>query len=294
MSEPVATLRHLSPAPPSGQLSPSDSSCIIYEQLPAHTNVVPQTVTVQINYTPQPSGDGEFVGRVSEARVVREDDDGASPPTRSTPHSPPSSPLIPKRTTSIFQRFQAALTRGDTFKSYISEFPPDQEAMLSPTEEEKVEKRELPPRPSTTPLRTRSIFYNSVLSDRSTPSLPSLSHSYETLNGSDTAAENYRTPHRPAPAPPGESSSYFKSSQEGLVSLVEIRLGSGLNAHFIAVPLILAHQPRGSCARKENWLPASRKLSEKQILKFLRNCVKIILLVLILILIILCLWNCVK
>ena len=202
VSEPVATLRHLSPAPPSGQLSPSDSSCIIYEQLPAHNNVVPQTVTVQINYTPQPSGDGEFMGRVSEAQM---DDDEASPPTRSTPHSPPSSPLIPKRTTSIFQRFQAALTRGDTFKSYISEFPPDQEAMISPSEEEKVEKRELPPRPSTTPLRTRSIFYNSVLSDRSTPSLPSLSHSYETLNGSDTAAENYRTPHRPAPAPPGES-----------------------------------------------------------------------------------------
>ena len=223
VSEPLATLRHLSPAPPSGQISPSDSSCIIYEQLPAHASNVPQTVTVQINYTPQPPpGDEEMV--VSGDRGAREepeDDDEVSPPNRSpTPHSPPSSPLIPKRTTSIFQRFQAALTRGDTFKSYISEFPPDQEAMLSPTEEEKtVEKRELPPRPSTTPLRTRSIFYNSVLSDRSTPSLPSLSHSYETLNGSDTAAENYRTPHRPAPAPPGESSSYFKSSQEGLVSL---------------------------------------------------------------------------
>ena len=209
VSEPLATLRHLSPAPPSGQISPSDSSCIIYEQLPAHASNVPQTVTVQINYTPQPPpGDEEMVvsGDRGGAREEPEDDDEVSPPNRSpTPHSPPSSPLIPKRTTSIFQRFQAALTRGDTFKSYISEFPPDQEAMLSPTEEEKtVEKRELPPRPSTTPLRTRSIFYNSVLSDRSTPSLPSLSHSYETLNGSDTAAENYRTPHRPAPAPPGE------------------------------------------------------------------------------------------
>ena len=205
----MATLRHLSPAPQSGQISPTDSSCIIYEQLPAHaSSSVPQTVTVQINYTPQPPGDGELVGsRVSGDRGAAGEevgDDEVSPPTRSTPHSPPTSPLIPKRTTSIFQRFQAALTRGDTFKSYISEFPPDQEAMLSPTEEEKVEKRELPPRPSTTPLRTRSVFYNSVLSDRSTPSLPSLSHSYETLNGSDTAAENYRTPHRPAPAPPGE------------------------------------------------------------------------------------------
>ena len=203
----MATLRHLSPAPQTGQISPSDSSCIIYEQLPAHTTPVPQTVTVQINYTPQPPGDGELAGRVSGERGVvgeEDEDDEVSPPTRSNPHSPPSSPLIPKRTTSIFQRFQAALTRGDTFKSYISEFPPDQEAILSPTEEEKVEKRELPPRPSTTPLRTRSVFYNSVLSDRSTPSLPSLSHSYETLNGSDTAAENYRTPHRPAPAPPGE------------------------------------------------------------------------------------------
>ena len=34
---------------------------------------------------------------------------------------------------------------------------------------------------------------------RSTPSLPSLSHSYETLNGSDTAEVNFRTPLRPAP-----------------------------------------------------------------------------------------------
>ena len=88
---------------------------------------------------------------------------------------------------------------------------------------------------------------------------------------------------------------------------MEIRLGSGLNAHFISVPLILAHQPRGSCARKENWLPASRKLSEKQILIFLENCFKMILLILFLrhcvkmipiilslILIILFLWNCFK
>ena len=206
----MATLRHLSPASQTGggQISPTDSSCIIYEQLPAHTTAsVPQTVTVQINYTPQPPGDGDLGGRVSGERGElgeEDEDEEVSPPTRSNPHSPPTSPLIPKRTTSIFQRFQAALTRGDTFKSYISDFPPDHEAMLSPAEEEKVEKRELPPRPSTTPLRTRSVFYNSVLSDRSTPSLSSLSHSYETLNGSDTAAENYRTPHRPAPAPPGE------------------------------------------------------------------------------------------
>ena len=191
-SEAPVTLRQASPAPQGRSASPADSSCIIYEELPAAVSA-PQTVTVQINRPPA-AGDGEGG---SPAR-------GGSPLPTSTPSSPPSSPLIPKRTTSIFQRFQAALSRGDTFKSYISEFPPDQEAMLSPREEERAEVRELPPRPSTTPLRTRSVFYNSVLSDRSTPSLPSLSHSYETLNGSDTAEQIYRTPHRPAPAPPGE------------------------------------------------------------------------------------------
>ena len=187
------------PSPKLLPSSPSDSSCIIYEELPSSVSAS-QTVTVQINYAPEA---GNQEGAVLEQEAVADREEEIFTPTRSTPESPPSSPPIPKRTTSIFQRFQEALSRGDTFKSYISEFPPDQEAILP--EEERVDRRELPPRPSTTPLRTRSVFYNSVLSERGTPSLPpSLSHSYETLNGSELAAESYRRPHRPAPAPPGE------------------------------------------------------------------------------------------
>ena len=51
-------------------------------------------------------------------------------------------------------------------------------------------------------FRSRSVLYQSVMSDRSTPSLPSLpslSHSYETLNGSDTLDIQTRIPLRPAP-----------------------------------------------------------------------------------------------
>jgi hypothetical protein len=198
---PAPSLRSPDPAAPPAALaslppSPSHSSCIIYEELPLASS--PQTVTVQINHVPG----GE---------------DETGPEGISPLPSPPGSPLVPKRTTSIFQRFQAALSRGDTFKAYISEFPPDQEAFLSPGEDGGAGLLAgQPPRPATTPLRSRSVFYNSVLSDRSTPSLPSLSHrcllspgplcsSYETLNGSDMAEQSYRTPHRPAPAPPGEA-----------------------------------------------------------------------------------------
>ena len=195
-----------------GAVIPTDSSCIIYEELPAD---VSHTVTVEINYNPteddvnaiikDTNTDGAALSpsiydyrKLTSPSISNQNSEDAKPSQINSPvDSVCVSPLIPKRTTSIFQRFQSAFGRGETFKSYITEFPPDKEAILSPDDE--YNRRELPPRPLTTPLKTRSVFYNSVMSDRSTPSLPSLSHSYETLNGSDSVDINYRTPHRPAP-----------------------------------------------------------------------------------------------
>ena len=196
-----------------GVVIPTDSSCIIYEELPAD---VSHTVTVEINYNPtnamikdansdvpaSPPSIYDY-GKLPSPTTHNQTSQDAKPSQVNSPiNSVCTSPLIPKRTTSIFQRFQSAFGRGETFKSYITEFPPDKEAIVSPDDE--FNTRQLPPRPLTTPLKSRSVFYNSVMSDRSTPSLPSLSHSYETLNGSDSVDINYRTPHRPAP--PGQIS----------------------------------------------------------------------------------------
>ena len=203
-----------------GAVIATDSSCIIYEELPAD---VSHTVTVEINYNPTEndvnatSKDAnpdvphlspsiyDYKKLPSPSPSNQNSQDAKTSQINSPVDSACVSPIIPKRTTSIFQRFQSAFGRGETFKSYIAEFPPDKEAILSPDDE--YNHRELPPRPLTTPLKTRSVFYNSVMSDRSTPSLPSLSHSYETLNGSDTVDINYRTPHRPAP--PGQLQYYI-------------------------------------------------------------------------------------
>jgi len=203
-----------------GSVIPTDSSCIIYEELPSD---VSYTVTVEINYdatedtikdvnssSPSIYEHGSFPS-TSTHNQTRHD---AKPCQVNSPDDfICTSPFIPKRTTSIFQRFQSAFGRTETFKSYIQEFPPDKEAILSPHDEPIT--RELPPRPLTTPLKTRSLFYNSVLSDRSTPSLPSLAHSYETLNVPESVDLNFRMPHRPAPpVPTGQNGDYISQDQD--------------------------------------------------------------------------------
>ena len=91
-----------------------------------------------------------------------------------------------------------------------------------------------------------SFLINRVLRERSTPSLPpSLSHSYETLNGSESAEQNYRTPHRPAPAPPGRQQEVHKGAAEPPVKVVIEQTGVCAFSHAARNRQLTLRKPQG-------------------------------------------------
>eukprot|EP00094_Tigriopus_californicus_P005635 TCALIF_05432-PA protein Name:"Similar to DNMBP Dynamin-binding protein (Homo sapiens)" AED:0.05 eAED:0.05 QI:0/0.53/0.43/1/0.8/0.87/16/1294/2068 len=185
------------------------------------------------------------------------DDDGRSlaSPYDETPTNENQRTILPAETQP--SHGQGGCT-GETFRSYINNspkilgppaFPPDKKSPMSPSHGPSFP----PPKVASLPCRsdsvassikTRSVFYNSVASDRgdSPVALASLNHSYETLNMSDSGSNHEassnsmmgppptrRLPHRPAPPVPVREQ--FERSKEILFNNPKRKLDLRIPGH---------------------------------------------------------------